>query len=336
MGVADVDGERLSELLAAWPLQGPRQVERVATGSGNLSYRVATPTQTYFLRIYRGPLQRERVLYEHDVLKHVAQCGLSFAVPFPVSTVHGSTLLELSSNGGQQLAALFPSIDGEHPKDSDLATCYAAGAALAELDQALSRISIPAPPGVFPPFGRLGEIHPAIPSTPELLEHIPLDSSQGSKISRIIAAVEGRVPSLYSTLPQQVVHRDLDATNVVIQEGRVVGVLDFEFVGLDLRALDLARSLTMFVASPWSDPAGMQWVSAFAEGYRQHVALAPEEIAALPDLMRLYRVVSLINREGLRRQGLASEADVMARALALLRCDAWLAGNSEQLKAVFS
>jgi homoserine kinase type II len=112
---------------------------------------------------------------------------------------------------------------------------------------------------------------------------------------------------------------------------RVSGVLDFEFAGPDLRAFDLARSLSLFTISPWNIPNGWESVTAFILGYRQHLELTPAEIEALPELMRLYRIWSLVHREGRRRAGLASEADVLARAMALLRQDEWLGEQHQEL-----
>lgn len=108
-------------------------------------------------------------------------------------------------------------------------------------------------------------------------------------------------------------------------------MLDFEFAGPDLRAFDLARSLSLFTSSPWSIPDGWRRVVAFSSGYREQLALTSGEIDALPELMQLYRTWSLIHREGRRRQGLASAGDVRARALGLLRQNAWLRTQRREL-----
>jgi len=87
----------------------------------------------------------------------------------------------------------------------------------------------------------------------------------------------------------------------------------------------------MFTISPWNIRDGWQRVAAFILGYREQAELTPGEIEALPELMRLYRVWSLIHREGRRRQGLASQSDVLARANGLFQQDHWLSQQRQNL-----
>jgi hypothetical protein len=48
-------------------------------------------------------------------------------------------------------------------------------------------------------------------------------------------------------------------------------------------------------------------------------------------MILLHRVVSLIHREGRRRQGLSTEANVMGRVKALVGADAWVREYREKL-----
>ena len=70
------------------------------------------------------------------------------------------------------------------------------------------------------------------------------------------------LPELYRSLLQQIVHRDFDASNVLMEGDRVTGVLDFEFAGSDLRAFDLARSRSLF------RKGGRKTPGALALGYK--------------------------------------------------------------------
>ncbi len=323
----------ISDLVSAWGISGPWAIQPAVTGGNNLSYPVSTLDARYLLRIYHNTADLSRVHYEHEVLAHLQGSGLSFSVPAPIPARTGSTIIQFKDGCDEKLAALFPFIRRQHPDGQDLTQFRTCGAALAELDQALSRINIQAPPGILPPFGYFSQLHPAVTNPLEIVEHLPLEPTQRDRLAHILGSLDARVHDLYSTLPWQVVHRDFDASNVLMQDGRVSGVLDFEFVGPDLRGIDLARSLALFTRSPWSSPDGGQWVAEFSRGYQAHLALTPDEIDAIPDMIRLYRVVSLIHREGRRRQGLASMEDVVARALALLSGDEWLTQHHGRLIA---
>ena len=310
----------MPDLLSAWPIESPADVVPLTRGRNNRSYTVTTPTEWYILRIYQNTAEPERVRYEHILLMRLEQVGLPFSVPAPIPARSGSTVATV--DGGTRIAALFRLISGRHPDGQNLRERRLCGAALARLDQALQEVTMEAP-APHAPFGDLAEIHPSVPDPTSMIERLPLEGEQRAALLRIVGDLSGGLPALYRALPRQIIHGDFDASNVLVEGERVTGVLDFEFAGPDLRALDLARCLSMFRVSPWESADGWQ-LQAFYSGYREHVELTPDEREALPDLMNLYRVVSLLHWEGRRREGLASEDDVRARARALLRQDEWL------------
>lgn len=320
----------IRDLLSAWSIDDGAAVQELTLGNNNRTYAVTTPTRRYILRIYQRSAALAWVRYEHTLLTRLAQWGLPFAIPVPIVAHTGTTLLPVPDTD-VTLAALFHRLPGQPPDGAALAQSRRCGAALAELDRALGQLTIPSPPTPCPPFGALAQVHPSVPNLFEMLEQVPLDPGQRAQLRRAIGDVVAALPALYRSLPQQLVHRDFDASNVLMTGDQVVGVLDFEFAGPDLRAFDLARSLSLFTSSPWSIPDGWRRVVAFSSGYREQLALTSGEIDALPELMQLYRTWSLIHREGRRRQGLASAGDVRARALGLLRQDAWLRTQRREL-----
>lgn len=330
------DARAIDAVLSSWPLEEPWTLQSLG-GGNNLSYIVNTPRGRYVLKVYRNTADAARIGYEHDLLTRLSHAGLSFAVVAPLPARSGATQAPITRGDGDEpsaLAALFPLLPGQHPDGDDLATYCPCGAALAALDMALERIGLPSPPGVLAPFGELSRIHPLVPDPLDLPERLPLEPTQRRAVARVVSDLLAAVPAVYRSLPWQIVHRDFDASNVLLEGGRVSGVLDFEFAAPDLRVLDLARSLSLFAVSPWSNPDGWQRVVAFASGYRQLLQPTRDEIAAILDLMRCYRAMSLVHREGRRRQGLARESDVVARALALLQQEQWMRERGADLQAI--
>lgn len=306
-------------------------IQQVTSGNNNYTYNIVTPIQRYVLRIYPQGANLDWICHEHALLIRLGQQGLSFSIPTPIPDHSGATLLAISDQGVQVLAALFYHISGLPPNGDTLAQSRCCGSALAELDQMLSSLTLSLPLVPRRPCGDLARIHPSVPDPLKALDWVPLDSGRRAHVYRIISDVEATLPMLYRSLPQQLVHRDFDASNVLMSGNTVTGVLDFEFAGPDLRAFDLARSLSLFTISPWSIPDGWERVTAFICGYREHLTLTSGEIEAIPCLMRLYRIWSLIHREGQRQRGLANESDVLARALGLLRQEAWLDARHQEL-----
>src|SRR3712207_2363390 len=149
----------IHNLLSAWPIDEPVDVQPLSYGNNNLSYAVTTRSERYILRIYQNAVDRDRVQYEHTLLARLARTRLSFAVPAPVATRSSSTLMPVLDDAGQQLAALFHLIPGHQPDGEDLVQYCSCGRALGELDRELQHITImdihaPAP------FGEVSQLHP--------------------------------------------------------------------------------------------------------------------------------------------------------------------------------
>lgn len=217
------------DVLAAWPIDGPWTTQPMAAGTNNLSYIVTTPHARYVLRIYQNTIAPEHIHYEHALLASLERSGLPFAVPAPLPARSGATLVAIPGHADDQLAALFRFIPGRHPDGGDPAQYRTCGAALADLDLALSRITLPTSLAPAPPFGDLSHIHPAVPDPLSMMESIPLEPATRARLIGVVTAVSATILRMYQSLPRQIVHGDFDASNVFMEGGRVTGVLDFEF-----------------------------------------------------------------------------------------------------------
>jgi len=95
--------------------------------------------------------------------------------------------------------------------------------------------------------------------------------------------------SLQTGLPKQVVHGDLHYDNVLCDEasGKVTGLLDFEFCGMDWRAIELAVCLSKYVGEDSPFPL----VESFIDGFCESGRLTPDEIEGVPDMINM-RVMS--------------------------------------------
>ena len=147
----------------------------------------------------------------------------------------------------------------------------------------------------------------------------------------MVAVVEDVAPSLYAQLPWRIIHRDSYAPNVLLTDGAVSAVLDFEFAGEDLRALDVAVVLAWW---PLWGTEQDRWTvcEVFARGYASVESLAPAEAEAVPTLARLQFATFLVHSVGRYRAGLAGWGEIATYvaqlALAFL---AWLTPNEPVL-----
>lgn len=295
----------LDVLLDHWQLPAPRRHKRLDSGTNNLSYPVTTHAGEFLLRVYRHGAGRERVAYEHALLRALDRAELSFDVPAPLATLSGETYVEVKTC--DRLAAVFRWLPGDHPLP-DRDSLQACAHALAELDIALGSLDVGVPSEGLGLLGDLYHVHHAVPDPAAVADPLALLPEEKASISRFMESAIVESDRLYAGgLPRQLVHRDLDSSNLLMAAGRITGVLDFEAACPDLRAFDLAISTMTF-----STETTMR--QAFVSSYTEVLPLHPEELDALPALMVVYRAMSLISREGRRRQGHASEGAVVARA----------------------
>ncbi len=260
-------------------------------------------TDDLVLRVHHHA-DAERILAEHRLLEALSHSGLSFEVPAPVPTREGSTLATTDLG----LAALYPRLPGDHPPRTTNSLALA-GAALAELDAALAEL----PANLAPIDWRrpLADIHPALTDLDDLAAdfHNELPDPELARwFAERAPEIEEEARRYESTLPTQIIHGDFALSNLLVADGRVTGILDFEIAGLDLRAVELAAALLQT-----SDSA--QEIEAFRGGYG---TLSPEEEWALPTLI-LYRALgSAVWRAGHWRTG-HSPIDMVSERLALVR-----------------
>lgn len=324
----------LSAARVAWPLPEPWRITPLSGGTNNVVERVETPAGSFVLRRYGNHTNPARLVFEHDVLAGLARQGLPFAVPLPRATVTSATYAILPApDGAPTLATLTPLIPGAPPDRADLDLARLAGEALAQLDVALARLPAPtAGAGLtWRATGDLARCHPLVPDPAAALGELSLAPGDRDRLLERYTWLLARLPALYATLPRQLCHEDLDPSNVLVAEGRVTGVLDFEFCTRDLSVVDLTVPLTWWPVEVYGTGAEWPMIAALAAGYARYVTLRADEIAALPTLFLLRALSSLIHRLGRHRQGLCPLGDVLARAhAALARCD-WLAAHSQRL-----
>lgn len=320
----------VDELRDLWPLGGSWVLHPTESGTNNVSYVVETPAGRSYLRVYQNTADEDRLRYEHALLLQLRDVGLSFAVPAPRPTRTGVTYARLQSAGGA-LVALCPLIPGRHPARQDPREAGLCGAALGELDAALARIALAKAPGAPSSFTDLAHIHPLMPAPGVLPPELPVAHDIRLRLQEIVAALVKDLPTLVAALPQQIIHGDYGASNILVDEGQVRGVLDFEFASPDARVIDFAVGLTMFIAYGWDSGTHLALGGAFSAAYLAACPLEAAEVAAVPLLMRFYRTVSLIHRAGRYRQGLADAAEVTERVAALLHLDTWLSTHQREM-----
>jgi homoserine kinase type II len=288
----------LASVLAAYNLTPPVAVLPMAQGSNNTTRLVQTGVGDLVWREYRSHSAATTIQYEHRLLTWLAGSSLSFAVPTPVPTRDGSTIVADSDSWH----ALFTRLPGGHPDINNQGQVEAIGAALGELHIALRDYPTTPRPGMFN-SGSLTRLHPLMPDPfsvtptsldlPETTEYVELLAWFRHELAQLQAWIDGP----YQTLPRQVIHGDYGPANTLFIGDQLTGVLDFDYAGPDVRAMDLAAGWK-FTVRTWETADPWPATATFFRGYRHWGDITQEEAEALPWLVRLRDAISTTLRLG--------------------------------------
>lgn len=302
-----------------WP-EWNGSIQPRAGGWNNTTFLVEHGTKRAVLRIYNTHRDRDKIEFEHAVLQELDRQPLSFHVPVPIETEDGTTIA-LTENG--QYACLFKYIEGHTPGAEDTDYAISFGETTGEMAAALATVNIEQPP-VYRPYYELQYSYPLCSSESirELCLHPPeplkgLHQELGI-LHEAYVDIVGSLTQL-EQLPHQLVHGDLNASNLLVQPNapsQVAALLDFEFCTRDVRAMEPAVILSGFLGEAGEEDK----VRGFCRGYCRRVNLMQTEIAVFPTLMKLRKVDVFLHFVSRFLEGI-DEPGVLCEQVKLLSAD---------------
>lgn len=334
--------ERLDavDLWAAWPVCGPWRLAPLPGGTNNAVWRAdAADGQSYVLRLSTELSRAPRLRYEAQLLQALAEAGLPFRLPIALRATDGDVVVScVSEHGARTLATLSPLLPGSlhdrPPERHDLLSASQAAQALATLDQVLAALPAIHPPHGYvplPTFGDFARWHPLVSDPQAAVERLPVTCAQIKQVQAFLSDVQEQVPDLYAGLPQQMLHRDYDPANILVDQQQVTAVLDFEYAGRDIRVLELGVALSWWPVHVLG--TGQEWelIETFGAAYTRRLALREAELLALPAVFRLREATSLVHRIGRYLAGMETTTRLQRRVEHTLWREAWLSMHRETL-----
>lgn len=277
------------------------EVREAEGGANNIMDFVTTADgKKYVLRIYNNGCNSPVVDFEDAAITKLLEVSktnpLSFAIPTAVPSVSegGKTHIVLA-NGAEGI--MFDHIPGELPKKR---FAKSIGSACGELVNALAKCdmsptyTIDKQPNTqfldiyaqhwmttrenF--FGAIAE-REEFNATPETRKYCDLLAEE-VKIMEVALQ-----KAIDSNLPIQLIHADLHYDNVLTVDGKVSGLLDFEFSAIDWRACEIAVGLSKYAG----EAEALDYFTDYCNGYAETSTLTKAEIEFIPDLIIL-RILS--------------------------------------------
>ena len=257
------------EQLAAWLKNysiGPLvDLEGIPAGIENTNYFVTTDRGRYVLTLFERLAARELPFYL-DLQDHLADRGVPS--PKPVPDKRGSFLGELNGKpaavvaflSGKDLAA--PSAEQCTLVGSMLARIHAAGASYS------ARMDNPRGPKWW---------------TKVMPDVVPFLGADDVALLREEVAYQAR--HRHDELPRGAIHADLFRDNVLFEDGRISGVIDFYFACTDALLYDVAIAVNDWcvTAARTLDAAR---ATAFLDAYEKVRRFTPGEREAWPVMLR--------------------------------------------------
>jgi homoserine kinase type II len=334
----DAQQSDLDPVLKQWLPHNSWSINPGLSGMNNTTCYIEADGVTYVLRIYETHRDEAKVRYEHAVLQALAKLVLPFKTPSPVRTSRGETYLRLGAEGEEgagKLAALFHYIVGDRPDMDTIGQIHSFGEATAMLAEALNQIKLTLDP-VYPAYYQLGldDSHSMLqaisfcrqPYAPfvEMTEEL-------ERVGQLLDTFVSQAPALRK-LPHQLIHGDLNASNILAEADRIAAILDFEFVTMDLRVMELAVCLSDMI-QPEIDSVQTGWdkIEAYASGYGRATKLTGDEIAALPMLIQLRRLDVFVHFLGRYEEGIDPPEIVVKMIASAISMDKWLKAQQEHL-----
>jgi len=318
------------ELLKLWLFLGVAIQSLNRQGTSNTTYIVNTSTGKFILKIYGSTLTTQ-IQYEHLLLTYLQHLDLSFAVPAPIPVPSGETLVLVKIKDTLLRVALFSLISGQPAERKNLAHTYAAGKSLGELHRALAGFAPQGQLAQLPCWGDLYHIHSLITDPFEVPKLLGLNLDQHVRFVKTLTEVLEVQPWLYTTLPLQTIHADYLCMNILLENNKVAGVLDFEFATNDLRLMDYIAALDHFALFPWHKEFYWEFVQAFSTGYNEQLTLVESERDAMTITWRLQRLSSIVYWTGWLLEGKATHQSIVDGVTEMLLFEDWLKNNATTL-----
>jgi homoserine kinase type II len=263
-----VSESQLATWLTTYSVGAPVALEPIAAGIENTNYFVTTTQGRYVLTLFER-LPAGQLPFYLGLMAHLARHGIP--CPAPIADLSDRYLSELNGKP----AALVTRLPGASIERSEVAHCAALGALLARMHLAGRSYAgyLENPRGMRWWRSAASEVRPLLERTGQAL----LDE-------------ELRFQSLhrFPEVPRGPVHADLFRDNVLFEEGRLSGVIDFYFAGVDCLLYDVAVCANDWcLADPERDPRlDAERTAALLDAYRALRPLSAPERDAWPVLLR--------------------------------------------------
>ena len=242
----------------------------IASGIENTNYFADTTQGRYVLTLFER-LTFEQLPFYLQLMKHLAERGIP--VPGPKADAAGTILHTLKGKP----AAVVDRLPGKHHLAPDTTDCAALGRMLALMHIAAEDFTMQQPNlrGLAWWNETVPVVAPFLTPDQRLLIETELSHAQQVAASPVFA-----------TLPRGPVHADLFRDNVMFDDGRLSGLFDFYFAGVDAQLFDIAVCINDWCIDLTSGRLAEDRAVALVGAYDDVRPLTGAELRLMPSMLR--------------------------------------------------
>jgi homoserine kinase type II len=274
----EVSEDEASELARALQLGQLHELRGIQGGIENTNYFLTTDQGEYVLTVFERLTSGQLPFYLH-LMKHLAQRGIPVpepqALPSTASAANpdGELLLEVRGKP----AAVVEKLRGKSELAPTESHCAAVGEMLARMHLAGRDY-----PRSQPNLRGLAWWNETVPVV------LPYVDEAQAALLRSELAFQNHVAagSAYAALPRGVIHADLFRDNALFEHGRLTGLFDFYFAGVDSWLFDIAVCLNDWCVDLSAGAHDAARAAAFLRAYTGVRPLAAAERQLLPAMLR--------------------------------------------------
>ena len=242
----------------------------------NIVFSCESPSGKAFLRL-TSPIRRLKPEIEAEILwiEHLARCGLK--VPRIISDKSGNKIVPLEDSQQRFEAVLITKIKGQHPKEAqatDPKFLKTLGSLIAKMHEANITAHLSMKREEW--FEERGLRHALMAA------NISKEETLKNRLEKAISWLKSLPKNSHN---YGLVHADLGALNLFVEEDDTIGIIDFDDSCNHWFVFDLAIVIFSLAAThnyTHIHPEEALWLSDLIQGYKTVRPLAEEEIRLIP------------------------------------------------------
>jgi Ser/Thr protein kinase RdoA (MazF antagonist) len=277
---------------------GGARARELDGGYSNETWLVESSAGAVVVRRYgRLHVTRTAIVFEHAVMAHAAERMTEVVAP-----LRGADGFTIALDDGASVA-VFPYIAGTTGA-RDTSAGEAAARTLARFHRAMHDVHVASGMRSARLLGTLPWLRHRFnrfAADPLVARALPW-----SELLNAVSAAAARIAPLAAQLPHAIVHGDVTPENVVRADGRVTGLIDFDFAHESERIVDLGVLLDEFGRDDPDGPLELTRIPRLIAAYAEEAPLTDAERWIVPEAM-IRRAATLVwyvvTRHGERAPG---------------------------------